>query len=471
MMDPDSYIADFDSAAAMLRMLGRFLQGRDFPMLGVIPGWARQAMHLFGAVVNRLPVSLREQVYIWSGWYESIPPDRLRSVSAEAIAEWAVAHYPARRYPAVAVGSSNGALVHLYAAMGIPWLPQTVLVPITRHGGHPDRPADELGWANEPAKSLLHQNRSLQLHHMHDPVQDRLMIQRMAYFRLKLRRLAKAYKRFLLDVLEPGGTLLLIDCQLRWPVTRRGERHVFQFGALGGATVQEFFQGGARVRSYLQRYGSPYSQWHPPKPDGDAPEAEWGFEPAMAEDVARFAAEHGFHVVSVQFQQPEDMSPLIADLYRWWYEMHGLPASRLLIESFILMEPYWTLKTGSIPFWMVFNTEGSATACARYVDSRPAFDEMYLMLFSHGVDSIGLASIPEWDRILRRARGHGAFLGVDPQAFPRDFAVFTRYHAALRRGIRARVSPPPPLKLSELQTFLKDYASRYRVDWGGKVAS
>src|SRR5919108_5743669 len=120
MIHPDRYIANFDSAAAMLRMLGRFLQGRDFPMLGVIPGWAALPMRLFGAAVNRLPAWLREQVYIWSGWYESIRPDRLGDVNAEAIAEWAITQYPRRRYPAVAIGSSNGALVHLYAAMEIP---------------------------------------------------------------------------------------------------------------------------------------------------------------------------------------------------------------------------------------------------------------------------------------------------------------------------------------------------------------
>ena len=49
--------------------------------------------------------------------------------------------YPRRQYPAVVVGSANGAAVHLWAALGIPWLPQTFLVPIARSGVHPDDPA------------------------------------------------------------------------------------------------------------------------------------------------------------------------------------------------------------------------------------------------------------------------------------------------------------------------------------------
>jgi hypothetical protein len=49
-----------------------------------------------------------------------------------------------------------------------------------------------------------------------------------------------------------------------------------------------------------------------------------------------------------------------ADLYRQWYEERGLPTNRLLVESFILIEPWWALRTGSVAFWMVFNMEPSA---------------------------------------------------------------------------------------------------------------
>ena len=53
---------------------------------------------------------------------------------SEVISQWVVNEYPQREYPAVAIGSSCGALVHLYAALGIPWLPQTYLIPVA----HPD---------------------------------------------------------------------------------------------------------------------------------------------------------------------------------------------------------------------------------------------------------------------------------------------------------------------------------------------
>jgi hypothetical protein len=74
----------------------------------------------------------------------------------------------------------------------------------------------------------------IELHHMHDPNQDRLMSMRMAYCRYKWTKLPEAYRSFIEQNLEPGGTVFLVESALRWPTTRVQDRHYFQFGALGG---------------------------------------------------------------------------------------------------------------------------------------------------------------------------------------------------------------------------------------------
>jgi hypothetical protein len=270
------------------------------------------------------------------------------------------------------------------------------------------------------------------------------MARRMAYFRVKRLRLGKTYERFLEENLSEGATLFVAECGLKWPTTRVGERHVFQFGALGGATPIEFLRGSERIEDYLARYGLHRRRWDPPEPDGERPEAEWGFEPILREDIERFARERGYRVRRVVFEEPEDPSLLVADLYRRWYGERGLPANRLLVESFILIEPWWALRTGSVPFWMVFNMEPSAARLERYLEGTDPYDHIHLMLFSHGVDSVGLASIERWRSTLRRAREHGGFVGVDEQRFPRDFAAFVRYHTDLKK-IPTRCPMPGPL--------------------------
>ena len=464
MSEKPSYLADFDSASAMLAVLARFLHGRDFPMLGALPRWTMPAMKVLAGAVNRFPVSVQEQVYIWSGWLEAISTRRLDRIKEADLSQWVVSQYPKRRYPAVAIGSSNGAATHLWAAMGIPWLPQTFLVPVSRSNVHPDDPWREMMWSRKPARYVLDHNPDLQLHHMHDPVQDRLMVRRMSYFRFKKLSLGPTYRTFLDQCLEPGGTIFLVDCRLSWPVTDCGNRHLFQFGALGGATTKEMHKGGPRVAEYLRRYRSRLTKWEPPPPDYSAPEAEWGFARQLGQDVLAYATARGCPVRRLLFKEPEDVSPLVADLHRWWNERRGLSSKRLLVDSFILMEPYWALGTGSIPFWMVFNTEGSFAALQSYLSAH-VFEQIYLTLFSHGVDSIGLPSIADWRRLIQRGSAQGDFIGVDEMAFPRDFAVFARYHDELLRKVPNRYPLPAPLTLEQLDHFLHSNAPRYRVEW------
>jgi hypothetical protein len=63
--------------------------------------------------------------------------------------------YPGCRYPAVMVGSSNGALTNLAVAARVPWLPDTVLGPVA--GAH-DRPDDVLAFGASVVATLLRRN-------------------------------------------------------------------------------------------------------------------------------------------------------------------------------------------------------------------------------------------------------------------------------------------------------------------------
>lgn len=166
------------------------------------------------------------------------------------------------------------------------------------------------------------------------------MIQRMTYFRVKRLWLGANYENFIRQSLEPGGTILIVECNLKWPTTKFGERHIFQFGALGGATPDECHHGGKRVEEYLARHRSHRTHWEAPAADGHRPEAEWGFEPRLRDDIERFASRHGFRIRRIVFEQPEAMSPVVADFYQWWNRDRHVLGKRLLVESFIVMEPF-----------------------------------------------------------------------------------------------------------------------------------
>ncbi len=460
-MKPGRIVASFDSMTGMLRALARFLSGRDSPLIGQLPGTLEPLFTALLAGVNHLPSQAADPIYAASGVAEAVPPQRIHEIRSEDLASWVVDHYPRQRYPAVFIGSSNGALIHLAAALGVPWLPQTLLIPVRRRDVDRDDAEGELRAGLRPGTSLLENNPDLRLHHMHDPNQDRLMIAGMSYFRVKWRRLPAAYRAFLEHCLQPGGTVISVECGLTWPTTRVADRHVFQFGALGGATASEYHGGGDRVADLLARYGSRWGAWRPPAVDTDSPEAEWGFDPELLTDLYDIAQRKHVRLGRLRFDHPERLSAAVADLYRQWYAERGLPSSRLLGECFLLLEPWWTLRTGSVPFWSVFNTEGSVRALNAYLDRSEPFDEIRLMLFSHGAESIGLAGIPDWQGLSDRARKVGTLLGVDRHAYPRDFASLARGHRELTR-VRHLLPMPQPLSLSRAEELLRN---RSEVQW------
>ncbi|MFB4313179.1 alpha/beta fold hydrolase [Actinomadura sp. 21ATH] len=284
---------------------------------------------------DRLPRAVGEKAYAVSGWSEAVAAGKAGDIRSDALAEWIAGHYPRRRYPVVFLGSANGALVHLAAALGAPWLPQTVLVPVRRHGGHPDEPREGLRLSRAAGEALLAANPDLVLHHMHDVL------------------------------------------------------------GLGRPTVR------------------------------------------------------------LCYPEPDDLSPAVAGLFRDWYRRRGIPADRLFASCFVLLEPWWTLRTGSVPYWTSFNTEPARRRLLDHLDGTEPFDEIRLTLMSNGVAAPGQAGIPAWREVLARARTAGEFTGVDPRAYPRDFASFARMHREL-----ARVRPVQPMPGPMDPDFAAEFLAR-----------
>jgi hypothetical protein len=67
------------------------------------------------------------------------------------------------------------------AALGVPWIPQTLLAVVRRHLD-PDEQRKDLEWALGPVERLLARNPDVRVYQHHDANQDRLMLRHMAFF-------------------------------------------------------------------------------------------------------------------------------------------------------------------------------------------------------------------------------------------------------------------------------------------------
>jgi hypothetical protein len=193
---PPRGIARFDSAAGLAQALASCLRREPFDSPSGSP--------LLDRLIppsNRLPERVRDFAYALGALGEAVPRREAGLLRAGAIAGWIAGLFPHQPYPAAFVGSSNGGVVHLAAALGCPWLPQTFLAPVRQLGVDPDDPGRALAAGLPAGEALMAGNPDVVVHHMHDPNQDRLMLHTMAYYRLKFRRLPAAYRDLLLRAL------------------------------------------------------------------------------------------------------------------------------------------------------------------------------------------------------------------------------------------------------------------------------
>jgi hypothetical protein len=107
-----------------------------------------------------------------------------------------------------------------------------------------------------------------------------------------------------------------------------------------------------------------------------------------------------------------------------------VPANRLLVSCFAVIDARLPLARGLVPYWSLFGTCAARNTLDDYLRLAEPYDDIHLGLFSHGTCSIGRARIEDWDQVLRRARRRGTYCGVDTDTYPQDFASNSRFHRA-----------------------------------------
>lgn len=405
------YVGQFDSASTLVRVIAATLDGQGSVGLGL-----PERFRLAARASAMVPKALRVRAYSFGALHEAVAPAELGSDAESAVAEWFVSQYSGiTRSPALFIGSSNGALADLAAGMGAPWLPQTFLLLMRKPTTDVDDIRSVIAHAPSVGAPLAHAFPNAAAYQMHDPENDRLVVRHAAYFRMKWRRLPPAYRSFITSRLAPGGTIFIVGCRHPWPALRLSDRHFFQAGGHGGIGPQ----------AILERHGlAGEPGWEM------QPESEWGYDDALTDDIAEFAASQGLRVVRLLFDEPQALSAPVARFFRD-HVVHR-PRRRLVVTSFNMLAPAHVLRTGSTPYWSVFNDTGSLANLEHFLRTEEPFDEIAAFLFQNGVAAQGQATAKAWQDVLHAASPCGRLVGVRLDQHPFDFAAFDRYRRAMK---------------------------------------
>jgi len=415
----------FDSATRTVREVARALSGRGRGILEAYP----PGSSLFLRLIGLLPEDLRIRAIEW-GISRSLGRSP-QGLQEDSLPRWCVAQYPQRKYPAIVVGSPNGAVAHLAALLGAPFLTSSFLLSF-RHHIEPDDLQGYYRFGKGIAERFLEDDDFEAINH-YDPLHDRSLVRYADLLRLRLVRLPGVYHDFIIDNLAPGGRLILVNCSYPWPQYRLSERSFLQVGGLGGVEPEGFLK-----------------RWSLKLPLEERPESEWGCPLGLAADVRQFARERRIELVELEFDHPQRYSLLA---YRA-YLAAGAAKEELMLDCFSYISPYTNVTTGIPALWLPFNDRGSFKFARHFLENK-RFKRIYLALvpsFARSGDTVPLA---QWRELLQ-GQGRVELLGIGPRSYPADPLAPFAYSTELLR-LRRRYPPGRRLQLEPgaLETLFK----------------
>lgn len=154
--------------------------------------------------------------------------------------------------------------------------------------------------------------------------------------------------------------------------------------------------------------------------------------------LAAWCAAHGHPLRLLSYQGPQAPAHAVARLMRRWYTNRGEAGDRLIVPSFILGDPWATLRAAAVPYWTFFAVKPALDAFHTHLRDSAPYRAVDILLFQHGVRSLGIAEPDQRLAVARRYTPKARLLALDPRRSPHDIASLGRYAGAFKALPAAR---------------------------------
>jgi hypothetical protein len=437
-----------ESASPVItRLLGNYLAGDDARVFE-FAAWEKVGLHL----LNKLPLVFAKQAVRLRFELSALDPDVAAALRTDDLVKARINDYRAirgKQFPIVILGAAmGGASAHIAAVLRAPFLPQPFILGI--RGGSPDDEVDaHLRLTSRVARSVLERNPDLLGIAHFDPIHDGWLTRIVSHLRFKLIDLPDDYKRFIQEILQPGGLILYLDCQARWLQYELGERHRYQVGGWGGIPAREFINGSERINAALENAGSPHSGGWGLEHETpiERPESEWGSEPGLMQAVQAFARREGYRFERIVGLNPHAFSILAYAAHKELYEIQGREPQGVVIETFTQYDPALILRAGLLPLWLIFNTTDSLA----FLGSRLEDFDSDLPLYFSGLVTLSrtpdMVPWEQWAHLLSGFDMHN--IGASSERYPEDLVSLWKWSERLQQQINMELWQESPGALGE----------------------
>jgi len=266
-----------------------------------------------------------------------------------------------RRFDAIIFGAPNGGIVHLAAAMGIPYICSQFRVPIFVDSGSKDDLGPYAKIVEFVGKSWLARYNWSSVDCLADPIHDRMDMGHYAHVRAKFIDIPPVYGDFIQRHLKPRGTLIFVNVTYPWIKHRLQERMHLQVGGLGEITPKEYIEGSGRVDQFLEAEKSAHrGGWRLPEYELiERPESEWGTEPELKKSVQKYCNEKGYNLMILERDHPAGFNILAAHAMHLKHTADKGKCGGYSINIFWGLCPTIVLRARLLSCWFTFTDKRS----------------------------------------------------------------------------------------------------------------
>jgi len=272
-----------------------------------------------------------------------------------------------RKFDALIFGAPNGGIVHLAAAMGIPYICSQFRVPtkISSEGKDDLRSYAEVAeFVGERWSAKCDWSSVCCLA---DPIHDRMDMGHYAHIRAKFIDVPPVFRDFIRKHLKLGGTLIFVNVTYPWIKHRLGDRVHLQVGGLGEIKPREYIDGSERIDKFLEAEGATHrGGWRLPEYElVERPESEWGTEPELKESVQSYCDEEGYELMCLEQNHPAGFNILAAHAMHLKHTADGGKCGGYSINIFWGLCPTMVLRARLLSCWFTFTDRESLNISER----------------------------------------------------------------------------------------------------------
>ncbi len=270
-----------------------------------------------------------------------------------------------KRFPSVIFGAPNGGIVNLAIAMGIPYLCSQFRIPVVLNGEGRGQDRDDLRpyakVVDYVGERWIAKYQWGSVSCLVDPIHDRMDMGEFAHVREKFTDIPPAFKRFLVDHLEPTGTIVFVNTKYPWFSHRLRGRIYLQVGGLGDIAPMEYLTGSERVDQFLKAEKSEHQNgWRLADYDlVQRPESEWGTELELKKAVEEFCGENGYDLLLLEQDHPAGYNILASKALHRRHTADGGHCGGYSINIFWGLCPTFMLRARLLGCWFTFTDRAS----------------------------------------------------------------------------------------------------------------